>query len=275
MNYSQLRLLALTAAIKASDAIMDIYQTPFAADTKTDGSPVTMADIRANVIIEDILKPSGLPVFSEESAHAAYAVRRNWDAFWLVDPLDGTKEFIHRNGEFTVNIALIQSGKPVLGVVAAPASGTAWSGLLGEGVYIYPNITSHHPETQLAGTSIVSDPTHQDIRIVISRSHADKTTQSIIDDLQHTHPHITAISRGSSIKLCEIACGSADIYPRYAPTHEWDTAAGHALVIASGGQVVNAYTGRPLAYNKMDTLNPSFIAFRKDLPTNILQKFLL
>lgn len=275
MNYSHLRQLALTAAKKASDAIMDIYQTPFAAEIKTDGSPVTMADIRANVIIADILKPSGLPVFSEESAQAPYAVRRRWDAFWLIDPLDGTKEFINRNGEFTVNIALIQSGKPVMGIVAAPASGLAWSGLHGEGVYLYPNITNRHPETQLACTAVASIPPKQGIRIVISRSHADKTTQSIIDDLQRTHPQITTISRGSSIKLCEVACGSADIYPRYAPTREWDTAAGHALVMASGGQVVNAHNGKPVTYNKMDTLNPSFIAVRKDFPATLLQKFLL
>ncbi len=275
MNYSKLRQLALSAAINASDAIMEIYQTPFAADTKTDGSPVTIADIRANAIIETMLKPSGLPVFSEESVHADYAVRKHWDAFWLIDPLDGTKEFINRNGEFTVNIALIRFGQPVLGVVAAPASGMAWSGLLGEGVYIYHNLAGHHLDAQISGTLSSSVPAHDGIRIVVSRSHPDKTTQSVIDKLHDIHPQITTISRGSSIKLCEIACGNADIYPRYAPTNEWDTAAGHALVIASGGQVINANSGKPLLYNKPDTLNPSFIAIRKDLPASLLQKFLL
>jgi len=292
MNLQPLRHLAILAAAEASAIILKIYHHAFTVDMKQDGTPVTQADLQANAAIEEMLKPSGFPLLSEETTLQDFSLRRHWTTWWLVDPLDGTKEFVSRNGEFTVNIALIHGGIPVLGVVAAPAMAKLWSGNITDGLYEHDmthdgkasqgrfvkpsglNENNNHGPDSFSNIN-QEEAAISPLRIVISRSHADSMTLSAIETLQRYQGNVTTLSRGSSLKLVEIACQTADIYPRYAPTHEWDTAAGHALVLAAGGQVVNAENGQPLAYNKPLTLNPSFVAFRKGISKGILDKLLL
>ena len=232
----------------AGAAIMDIYQSnDFDVQKKADDSPLTKADLAAHNIICEGLHALDIqyPVISEESLAISWAQRTHWCRYWLVDPLDGTKEFIKRNDEFTVNIALIEKGEPVLGVVYAPALGSMYTGERDRGAFLNDkaiSVATQEPET---------------LRVVGSRSHPSKETTDWLDALGKPYEMLAV---GSSLKFCLVAEGKADIYPRLGPTSEWDTAAGHAVLSASGGDVLTL-NGEPLLYNqKEDYLNPHFIA---------------
>lgn len=243
-------------AHRAGAAIMEVYRCSDAGETrKADNSPLTFADLAAHQIIVDGLAgfTPGIPVLSEEAADIPYQIRSKWTRFWLVDPLDGTKEFIKRNGEFTVNIALIENGETVLGVVYAPALDVCYYGARGEGAFVKRGKTAAQHIT--VKPHVASEP----IKVVASRSHSDARTEALLNELGD---HL-CISMGSSLKLCLVAEGAANFYPRLGPTMEWDTAAAHAVVNAAGGIVCNL-NGEELRYNKEDLHNPEFLV----LPAN-------
>lgn len=248
-------LLPAVAAIakRAGADILGVYAHSFEVSSKADQSPLTQADLRAHqTIVQGLLALTPqIPVLSEEASDIPFEERRTWQRYWLVDPLDGTKEFISRNGEFTVNIALIENHAPVLGVVYVPVTDTLYSGLVGEGAARQVGIGGSTPIH-------VCTPVPPTLRIVGSRSHA--KAGSLDPYLAKLGPH-TLLNVGSSLKFCLVAEGSADLYPRFGPTSEWDTAAAHAVVEAAGGAVVDAQ-GQPLRYNlKAELLNPHFFVF--------------
>ena len=231
----------------AGQRILEIYDTDFDVHSKADHSPLTLADLAAHRSIVEALKRLSprIPVLSEESAEIPYEERSSWDRYWLVDPLDGTKEFVKRNGEFTVNIALIQRHQAILGIVYAPVPNTLYSAAVGHGAF-------------KNGTAItVTQPCAQPPRIVGSRSHADGPMRGYLEKLgEHRF-----VSMGSSLKLCLVAEGAADLYPRLGPTSEWDTAAAQAVVEQAGGRVTDM-DRKPLRYNTKETLlNPHFFVF--------------
>ena len=238
-------------AHRAGAAIMEVYRSGDAGETsKADNSPLTLADLAAHrTIVEGLtrLTPE-IAILSEEAADIAYPVRSQWTRYWLVDPLDGTREFIKRNGEFTVNIALIENGEPVLGVVYAPVPDNCYFGARGAGAFVQHGNAPARPIT--AKPHRAGEP----IRVVASRSHRDARTETLLERLGE---HQT-ISMGSSLKLCLVAEGAAHLYPRLGPTMEWDTAAAHAVVNAAGG-IVCDMAGKQLRYNKIDLHNPEFL----------------
>lgn len=251
MNYQSLLSLAIDAAERASVEIMDVYRSgDFQAEAKGDNSPLTLADKRAHVVIVEVLKAGGLPVLSEEGADVPYEVRRAWPSFWMVDPLDGTKEFLKRNGEFTVNIALIESGRPVLGVVAIPVSGEVFYAAKGGGAWL-----RQAGEEKRLPARPRADLQAPGLRVVASRSHANAETEQFIAALKDP----VLVSKGSSLKFLLLAEGKADVYPRCAPTMEWDTAAAHAVVQEVGLRVKQYGKEEELVYNKEDLLNPYFL----------------
>jgi 3'(2'), 5'-bisphosphate nucleotidase len=238
---------------RAGREILDVYGTDFEARAKADNSPLTEADLRAHRLIVAALATlePRLPVLSEEAADIPFAERSRWDRYWLVDPLDGTKEFVSRNGEFTVNIALIDSHRPVLGVVHIPVSDTTYSGIPGLGAWREANDRGRLP---IGVRRVIRPP----LRVVGSRSHGNPALESALAGLAPCELK----SAGSSIKLCMVAEGSADLYPRLGPTSEWDIAAGQAVVEAAGGQVVRISDGTALRYNSGESLlNPDFLAY--------------
>ncbi|MDL2193043.1 3'(2'),5'-bisphosphate nucleotidase CysQ [Cobetia sp. LC6] len=249
-------------ARKAGAAIMEIYESgDFTVDMKSDDSPLTTADRAAHAVIVDGLKAmdaefGATPILSEEDADISWDVRSDWTRYWLVDPLDGTKEFIKRNGEFTVNIALIEQGVPTMGVVYAPAIETLYVGAQqGEGQTAIAEKQVGEGERQAIAVSDVPSSTDS-WRIVGSRSHQSEEFKAFVADFAACD----IVAMGSSLKLCLVAEGAADLYPRLGPTCEWDTGAAHAVVEAAGGQVLNAETRQALRYNQHDSvLNPYFI----------------
>lgn len=260
---TELLSVALKAAWAAGHEIMAVYGADLAVEWKADQSPLTEADRRAHDCILKHLwhSRSDLPVLSEESADIPLAERQAWTTYWLVDPLDGTKEFLKRNDEFTVNIALVHEGQPVAGVVYAPALKRTWVGATECGAYrlndtiytTWPDITQHGHALPLAKT------TPRPLTVVASRSHRSPETDTFIDALRGEASDLTLLSAGSALKLCLVAEGSADVYPRFAPTMEWDTAAGHAVCAACGVSVTRYPEGDALAYNKENLLNPWFL----------------
>lgn len=243
--------LAITAAEAACQEILTVYHSgDFQAEAKGDHSPLTLADKNAHAVIESILYASNLPVLSEEGKDIPYEERKNWQRFWLVDPLDGTKEFLKRNGEFTVNIALIENQKPVLGVVAVPVTGDVYFGQAGNGAFV-----KRGGSTSVLPKRIPIGLQQSGLRVVASRSHRSEETEAFITSL--INPSL--VSQGSSLKFMLLAEGKADVYPRFAPTMEWDTAAAHAIVNEVGLSVLQKHSGVPLLYNKPDLLNPYFI----------------
>jgi 3'(2'), 5'-bisphosphate nucleotidase len=268
--------MAVRAAWESGQAILEVYQRDFSVEYKDDRSPLTEADKAAHEIICAGLKSTGLPVLSEESKTVSYEQRKNWGRFWLVDPLDGTKEFIKKNGEFTVNIALIDAGHPVLGVVYAPVLKTFYIGAQGLGSFRATDDEIFQC-LELAPTSFFqalgkfkSLPLQSEIknrqsaiRVVASRSHMNPETEAFIAALEK-QGRVELVSNGSSLKLCMVAEGRADVYPRIAPTMEWDTAAAQAVVEASGGTVVQYGTNEPLRYNKENLLNAFFVVSGRD-----------
>ncbi|MBL6752419.1 MAG: 3'(2'),5'-bisphosphate nucleotidase CysQ [Nevskia sp.] len=249
MNLSELLEPCLAIAVEAGDAIMQVYGSDFAVTHKDDASPLTQADLAAHhLIVERLARLTpALPCLSEESSAIAFEQRRAWQRYWLVDPLDGTKEFVKRNGEFTVNIALIEQGAPVLGVVHAPALGVSYFAAAGCGAGRLRDG---------ARSTIRTRSTPQRPALVVSRSHHDAALDRF---LAHAPPH-EELSRGSSLKFCLVAEGAADFYPRTGPTSEWDTAAGHCVAEQAGAQVLSLPDWAPLRYNaKESLLNPGFV----------------
>lgn len=243
------RIIAI--AKDAGDAIMEIYTKEFEIAYKDDSSPLTQADKAANDIITHGLNALAikLPILSEEGKEIPYDIRKNWDYFWMVDPLDGTKEFIKKNGEFTVNIALIHNHEPVLGVVYAPALDEIYWAKQGSGAFKNGQKLPLYTDSDYK----------KKLRVVASKSHLNYETQEYIDALAKTTEFIECVSKGSSLKLCMIAEGSADIYPRLAPTMEWDTAAADAIVRESGKVCCEYPSMIPLPYNKENLINMFFL----------------
>ncbi len=250
---NELLEIAKQAALEAGAEIMKIYTDPsqdFGIEKKADNSPITLADKNAHLCIMRYLGETGIPVLSEEGLHLPYEERKEWKRMWVVDPLDGTKEFIKKNGEFTVNIALVEDGTPVLGVIYIPVTDVMYYGIVGEGA------------CKQMGEKIIQLPVavkHEGYVVVASRSHMTPETEAYVADVRRMHSHVELISSGSSIKICLVAEGTADAYPRFAPTMEWDTAAGDAIARAAGKQVLDVQTGNPLTYNKEDLHNPWFL----------------
>jgi 3'(2'), 5'-bisphosphate nucleotidase len=262
-------------ALNAGKRILEIYSSGTEVQFKADKSPLTNADQAAHDIISSALKSftPDIPVVSEESDPEAVECRHkniaSWKSFWLVDPLDGTKEFLKKTGEFTVNIALIENGSPTLGIVYAPAIRTLYSGDVkkSEAVKIIFPTDSHSESREFI--RVRSAPNPDRYRVVASKDHAGPDVAAFIDQLPGT-PELK--SMGSSLKFCLVAEGAADLYPRLLPTMEWDTAAAHAVILAAGGQVYNTTTGNPLTYGKPDLKNPHFIAVGN--PSLAWQKYL-
>jgi 3'(2'), 5'-bisphosphate nucleotidase len=254
--------LAITASLLAGEKILEVYQgRNFKIRIKRDLSPITLADRLAHDVISQILEETGIPVLSEEGAKIRYEERSKWHRFWMVDPLDGTKEFINRNDEFTVNIALIEGGVPVMGVIFAPVPDTIYFGQQNQGSGRMSGASRQDAENILLQARTIPHPEgERAYRVIASRSHLNAETREFITNHLIEHPVYEMVSRGSSLKLCMIAEGSADIYPRFGPTMEWDTAAGDAIIRAAGGEVVHTDGSGPLAYNKPDLHNPWFIA---------------
>ncbi len=238
-------------AIDAGDSIMKIYDTDFNHEKKQDNSPLTIADLRSNEIICNSLKSltPEIPILSEENSYVPFKERFLWNEYWLIDPLDGTKEFIKKNGEFTVNIALIRNNEPVFGVINAPALGQTFWGCEDHGSFMKSG--TNEPQ-KLSTSSEEGTP----IRVVSSRSHKSKKLLEFLNKLDV----YSETSLGSSLKLCLIASGQADLYPRFGKTAEWDIAAGHAIIKFAGGHIIDM-TGNDMKYNlKKDLINPNFFA---------------
>ncbi len=242
-------------AVDAGKAILDVYGKDFEVSHKDDASPLTQADLASHRIICDALAhlTPDIPVLSEESSDLDYDTRADWSQYWLVDPLDGTKEFINRNGEFTVNIALVRSHEPILGVVHVPVTGVTYTGLVGKWA------SKHDADGRMEHIS-VRTPCADPVVVVGSRSHANPR---LLEYLAKLGPY-ELVSMGSSLKFCLVAEGKADFYPRLGPTSEWDTGAAHAVVMAAGGKIVTL-EGKPLRYNtKKSLLNPEFLVIADD-----------
>jgi 3'(2'), 5'-bisphosphate nucleotidase len=262
---NELLKISITAAIEAGKKILEVYGNEFEVETKTDNSPLTEADKKSHEKIKEIISPLSISILSEEGRQLPYDERRNWNKFWLVDPLDGTKEFIKRNGEFTVNIALIEDGSPVAGVVYVPVTGKMYYGSKEAGSYSFTFNENEGKsiETYISNAEKLPEATPPEIyTVVASRSHNTPETEEFIDERRKQYGEVNCVSSGSSIKLCLVAEGKANVYPRLAPTMEWDTAAGHAVAKFAGCKVYDYNTGSELQYNKENLLNPWFVVER-------------
>ena len=251
-------IAAIHASIAASEAIMDVYQNDFEEIIKTDGSPLTQADLASSDIISRHLSPFEIPITGEETEKMSFEERAEWDECWCVDPLDGTKEFIKKNGEFAVNIALIKEGKAHFGLIASPVRREILLGSEETGVYLFSFDDAHDFSTWKKLS--IPEKHNNPIVLIGSRSHHPGSMLEIIESLKAISSEIEFIQKGSSLKFFDLALGSADIYPRFAPTMEWDIAAGQAILEALGGSVVHAETREALRYNKEDLTNPHFVA---------------
>ena len=265
-DYSYI-LTAFEAALGAGKAIMKVYANTIHVDYKEDKSPLTQADIASQDIIANLFDDMDIPMLSEESEQASAEERKTWTECIIVDPLDGTKEFIKRNGEFTVNIAHVLNGVPESGVIYVPASDKMYFGIRDKGAWLLENASeiglhnSYHDFFKLAKQLPVQQPP-QAFTIVGSRSHASPETDAYVKEMEAKHGQVDFIPAGSSLKFCLVAEGKAHAYPRFAPTMEWDTAAGQAILEAAGGSVVVWPSHSPLRYNRADLLNPWFLATR-------------
>ncbi|MDC0204195.1 3'(2'),5'-bisphosphate nucleotidase CysQ [Flavobacteriales bacterium] len=261
MNFKELLKTAINASIKGGHAIMDIYESDFSVEHKEDNSPLTLADKNCNEVIENILISTNIPILSEEGAKITYDKRKDWEYSWLVDPLDGTKEFVKRNGEFTVNIALIYNGNPIMGVIYVPVKEELYFAMEGTGSYKSKinSIISNLDNLIIEAEKLPIDYKRKNYVIVGSRSHMSEETEVFFEVMKKKHGDIEIMAVGSSLKLCMVAEGKADAYPRYAPTMEWDTAAGHAIVKYAGFSVKQYNSSEAVVYNKENLLNPWFL----------------
>ncbi len=254
--------IAIQASIEAGIEILKVYSKPIEVEIKGDDSPLTQADKNANDVINTYLLRTSIPIISEENKQLDFFERKNWKQCWIVDPLDGTKEFIKRNGEFTVNIALVENGNPILGVIYVPVTKDLY--FTSEDASKAFKITLKNEKVSVseilenASEILPETKTPSVIKIVGSRSHLNDDTKSFISEIEKDNS-VKIVSKGSSLKFCLVAEGKANLYPRYAPTMEWDTAAGQAICQAAGVKVINNDTQKPLRYNKENLLNPYFL----------------
>ncbi|MEJ2429315.1 MAG: 3'(2'),5'-bisphosphate nucleotidase CysQ [Deltaproteobacteria bacterium] len=278
---------ALVAAKKAGDEILEVYLGDIDVTYKEDNSPLTLADMRAHRAISEILPAlsrKDIPILSEEGKEIPYQQRAQWEYLWLVDPLDGTKEFVKRRDEFTVNIALIENNRPVVGVVFLPAVGSLYFAAEGLGSYKLEKIETVGHLLDGAGNSSIETidlsmvvdgalrlPSSEtagrrldQINLVGSRSHGLEALSDFVDKMKEKYDEVGFVPAGSALKFCLVAEGKADLYPRFGPTMEWDTAAGHCVVAQSGGVVVQMTEKTPLEYNKEDLHNPHFLCLGKE-----------
>ncbi len=272
---NQMTITALRAAVLAGGAILDVYHTDFAVEHKQDNSPLTLADRRAHDIIAKELAPLGIHILSEEGKNIPYDERKNWETLWIVDPLDGTKEFVKKNDEFTVNIALVHNQSPIFGVIYVPVKNMLYFGSATAGAHL---LEDKEMLGRLAAPSVAPDslppldevlsrsrrlpiatPGQDPYVIVGSRSHLTPEVEAFVEEKKKHFRHVEFISAGSSLKFCLVAEGKAAIYPRLGPTMEWDTAAGQAIATFSGAKIFRHDTGAPLLYNRPDLLNPWFV----------------
>jgi 3'(2'), 5'-bisphosphate nucleotidase len=268
MDYKALLKLGIEAAFKAGEEILKIYGTDFYVETKTDNTPVTLADKAAGQCITKILAASAIPVISEEEEILEYNIRKTWPRVWIVDPLDGTKEFVKRNGEFAVNIALVENNKPVIGIIYAPTLKDIYFAYTQGGSY---KITQHDMIVELSKKSIPdhlfefakklpSQKLPKTYTVVASRSHLSREINTHVEKLKRLYGEVDMISVGSSIKQCWVAEGKAHEYLRYGTTMEWDTAAGQCILEEAGCQLIDLETNLPMTYNREDMHNNYFIA---------------
>jgi 3'(2'), 5'-bisphosphate nucleotidase len=267
-EYRELLKLAVTAAFKAGEEILKIYSTDFYVETKSDNTPVTLADRASGKCITAFLSGTNIPVISEEEEILDYSIRKNWDQVWIIDPLDGTKEYVKRNGEFAVNIALVENNKPVIGVIYAPFIKDIYFAYKNGGSY---KITQHDMIVELTKKNLPDHlfdyakklPTQKLPRtytVVGSRSHLSKEITDHVNILRDLYGEVDMISVGSSIKQCWVAEGKAHEYPRFGTTMEWDTAAGQCILEESGNKLIDLTTGQPMVYNRNNMKNNYFIA---------------
>lgn len=262
MKLNSTTAIAIKAAIFAGKEIMEIYKSEdFEVRFKEDDSPLTKADTISNNVIKSFLETTKIPVLSEEGSAIEYEKRKNWKQIWIVDPIDGTKEFIKRNGEFTVNIALIENQEPVAGVVFAPALGDLYFSEAGFGAF-RATIDLDKIDLLTAMSCAIKLPIEREddtFTIVASRSHMSSETQDYVEKMRNKHGAVNLISKGSSLKLCMVAEGKANCYPRFAPTMEWDTAAGQAICMHAGFNVLDWKTKENMLYNREELLNNWFL----------------
>lgn len=255
--------LAIQASIEAGEAIMKIYQQDFEVEIKSDNSPLTIADQKSNEVIMNYLQTTPIPIISEENKQLEYSERNSWKQCWIVDPLDGTKEFIKKNGEFTVNIALVENQKVQMGVIYVPATKHLYFADVNQNLakeLILKDVNMDVEEIHQHSNSLHAQSSQEAIRIVGSRSHMNEDTTNFIASVeQQTNKKVEIVSKGSSLKFCLVASGEADIYPRFAPTMEWDTAAGQAICKAVGLSVIDQNTGKEMLYNRENLLNNYFM----------------
>ena len=261
MAFSDIYSKALFAAVSASEAILKIYAQDFDSILKEDGSPLTQADLASTEIIHQILDPLGIPITGEESKKNSYDERKAWRSSWCIDPLDGTKEFIKKNGEFAVNIAHIVDNKPVFGIIASPVQRCLLFG--GKQTGVFECGFEHIYDQALWMPLEPKRKVEKEVQLIGSRSHGTGPLDDLISELHTKFEHISFSSKGSSLKFFDLAKGDADIYPRFAPTMEWDIAAGQAIIEALGGEVINQENNSPLVYNKENLLNPFFVVKTK------------
>ena len=263
----ELVLMAIKASVKAGFQIMQVYRSKhFNIRSKEDNTPVTNADMASHELIKNFLRKSTLPILSEEAANIPFTDRNNWDSYWLVDPLDGTKEFIKKNDEFSVNIALMKKQHPVAGIIYSPSYQDLYFSAPGKGVFkincsnLIIDKTEDLSDLLEISAKLTPAENKNSITVITSKSHQSKEVKKYISSLKKKWPKIDLITKGSALKFGLIAEGKADVYPRFGTTMEWDTAAGHALFNELGFEVTDVETGKPLGYNKPDLRNPWFIA---------------
>lgn len=255
--------IAIRASIEAGKEILKIYGNEFKIVEKADHSPLTEADTASSNIINSLLKTTKIPIIGEEIKNMEFSERKTWKTCWIVDPLDGTKEFIKRNGEFTVNIAMAEHGIPIIGVIYVPVTRELYYADVANGKAYKTQLNNEHVSNGPFFNEddlIKPSPESKDLlRVVGSRSHMNDDTLDFIEDQKNNYKNIDIVSKGSSLKFCLVAEGRADIYPRFAPTMEWDTAAGHAICKAAGLSVISKETNKELLYNKSNLLNSYFV----------------
>ena len=253
---------AIEAALEAGKVILEIYHSgDFDIEIKRDNSPLTKADKASHNVIMSYLTKTNIPVLSEEGRDIIYGERKEWNQLWIVDPIDGTKEFIKRNGEFTVNIALIENQKPILGVIFVPAKGELYYSSKEIGAFKVTVDTELFDVDAIIekASKIPFDRDDKTFTIVASRSHMSPETETYVQKMRDNHGEVHLISKGSSLKLCMVAEGVADCYPRFAPTMEWDTAAGQAICEHAGFQVIDWTTKENMIYNRKQLFNNWFL----------------
>lgn len=263
LKYTELLFLAYKAAQQASKAILNVYDSAFDIQIKADQSPLTLADLQSNTIINKVLLPAGYPILSEENKEVSYDIRSNWDTFWMVDPLDGTKEFINRNGEFSINIALVNNGFPVIGLLYIPVTNSIYFAIQGLGSYFIESdnkpLNTYDELIQYAQAIKYKATSSNLVRVGTSRSHLSQPTLDFIESVAKQGAQCEVIPSGSAQKFGLFAHAKLDIYPRLAPTMEWDTAAGQIIAEEAGGEVITWPNRKRLSYNKLSLTNPHFI----------------